>query len=121
MEKLALEFPSCKTSLSFRNKLIKVVQTVQTAKTFIWSTSCFKSTQCFQSCINSLWSYMPETESLARIFLCCLHYVNIRITLTNDLNQIDDKVLRLTDDTKIFFFDDSRCENQKYLRAQSYN
>ena len=91
------------------------------AKTFIWSTSCFKSPQCFQSCINSLCSYMPETESLARIFLCCHHYANIRITLTNDLNQIDDKVLRLTGDTKNFLFDDPRCENPKYLRAQSYD
>ena len=44
-----------------------------------------------KSCTNSLCRCMFETETAVHFLLCCHGYTNIRITLTNDLHQINKK------------------------------
>ena len=41
---------------------------------------------------NPLCSCSPETERMAHFFIRCRNYTNIRITLMNDLNDIDNSI-----------------------------
>ena len=46
----------------------------------------------FADTLNPLCSCSLETESTAQFFLRCRYYSNIRITLINDLNDIDNSI-----------------------------
>ena len=46
----------------------------------------------FEDTLNSLCSCPVETESMAHFFLCCQNQSNIRITLMNELNDIDNSI-----------------------------
>ena len=55
----------------------------------------------FDSCINSLCSCSLEVESAKRFFLHCHHYTNIRKTLLNTVEMIDESILNVNDDDLI--------------------
>ena len=46
----------------------------------------------FADTLNPLCSCSLETESMAHFFLCCRYYNNIRITLMNELIDIDNSI-----------------------------
>ena len=46
----------------------------------------------FADTLNPLCSWSLETESTAHFFLRCRYYSNIRITLINELNDIDNSI-----------------------------
>ena len=46
----------------------------------------------FADTLNTLCSCSLETESMAHFFLHCRYYNNIRITLINELNDIDNSI-----------------------------
>ena len=46
----------------------------------------------FADTLNPLCSCSLETESMAHFFLRCRYYSNIRITLMNELNDIDNSI-----------------------------
>ena len=55
----------------------------------------------FDSCINPLCSSSLEMESTKHFFLHCHHYTNIRRTLLNTVEMIDESILNVSDDDLI--------------------
>ena len=53
------------------------------------------------SCINPLCSCSLEVESTKHFFLHCHHYTNIRKTLLNTVEMIDESILNVNDDDLI--------------------
>ena len=51
-----------------------------------------KFRQNFADTLNRLCSCYLETESMAHFFLRCRSYDNIRVTLMNELNHIDNSI-----------------------------
>ena len=60
---------------------------------------------------------MLENESVTHFFQRCHHCINITITLANDLNQIDNNILRLTDDKVVKVLLQQQDSNPQQLRS----
>ena len=64
---------------------------------------------------------MFETETAVHFLLCCHGYTNIRITLTNDLHQINKKITLTGDNIlKIRLFDYPKYGNEKIKKLQQF-
>ena len=74
-----------------------------------------------KSCTNPLCCCMFETETAVHFLLCCHGYTNIRITLTNDLHQINKKITLTGDNIlKIRLFDYPKYGNEKIKKLQQF-
>ena len=114
LNKLDLKIRQYKTLLIFRNALIKIgrpipkpiynahnpvgLKLLSRLRLGLSHLNQHKFNHNFLDCLNPLYSFSFEVESVSHFFLHCYYYSNIRSTFLNELQLIDINLLNQEDD-----------------------
>ena len=95
------------SNLFFNDSILKGFKVFYLACLNLHHLNAYTFQHIFWSWIKPLFSCLLENESVTNSFLRCHHDTNIRITLLNDFNQIEENNIQFADDNivKTTWFD----------------